>query len=118
SRNATIASRGCKRGVAVLPRDEAKGEFGVAGPVKHGSGRSHARLRLATLLAGVSLSAVAAHAQNATWSATPSTNDWNTSANWTPATVPTNTARFGPSTITSVAINTDTSINTMRFNAA
>ncbi len=90
----------------------------MAGPIKHGSGRSHARLRLATLLAGVSLSAVAAHAQNATWSATPSTNDWNTSANWTPATVPTNTARFGPSTITSVAINTDTSINTMRFNAA
>jgi hypothetical protein len=35
--------------------------------IKRGSGRSHARLRIAALLAGVSLSAVAAHAQDATW---------------------------------------------------
>jgi hypothetical protein len=76
------------------------------------------RLRIAALLASVSLTALSAHAQNATWSATPSSNDWNTGANWNSGMVPTNTARFGPSTTRSIAINTDTSINTMRFNAA
>ena len=52
--------------------------------LKRGSGRSHARLRIEVLLAGVSLSAMAAHAQDATWvlnatdaGPTPGTFDFN-----------------------------------------
>jgi hypothetical protein len=56
--------------------------------------RSRRGLRIAALLAGLSLSAVAAHAQDATWNLN-GTGDFNTSTNWTPATVPTGTAFFG-----------------------
>ena len=38
-----------------------------------------------------------AHAQDATWLATPGTGDFNTAANWDPATVPTGTAFFDTS---------------------
>ena len=58
--------------------------------------RSRRGLRIAALLAGLSLSAVAAHAQDATWNLN-GTGDFNTGANWTPATVPTGTAIFGVS---------------------
>src|SRR5262245_10569571 len=50
------------------------------------------------LLASVCFSAVAilvpntAHAQDATWDG--ATTDWNTPGNWTPPSVPTNTATF------------------------
>ena len=46
--------------------------------VKRKSGRSRARLRMAALLAGVLLSAVAARATDGTWLSAPATNDWNT----------------------------------------
>lgn len=89
----------------------------MAVPIKRGSGRSDARLRLAALLAGVSLSAVAAHAQDATWLPAPATSDWNTPANWSPATVPTGTAFFGASNTTSLTFAAAaTSIGTMQFN--
>lgn len=39
---------------------------------------------------------------NATWAAQPSSGDWNTAANWTPAVVPTGAATFGPSSQTQV----------------
>jgi hypothetical protein len=45
--------------------------------------RSRRGLRIAALLAGVSLSAVSAHAQDATWNLN-GTGDFNTSANWSP----------------------------------
>src|SRR4051812_12111915 len=65
--------------------------------------RSRRGLRIAALLAGLSLSAVAAHAQNATWNVN-GTGDFNTATNWTPATVPTGTAFFGPSNQTNVNV--------------
>src|SRR5262245_21479432 len=62
-----------------LPRDEERHlEWGR--PMKRRAGRSCARLHLAALLAGVSLSTVAAHAQNATWNLN-GTGDFNTAGN-------------------------------------
>jgi autotransporter-associated beta strand protein len=79
--------------------------------------RSRRGLRIAALLAGVSLSAVSAHAQDATWNLN-GTGDFNTSANWTPATVPTGTAIFGVSNQTNVTFSaTTTNINSWTFNA-
>jgi autotransporter-associated beta strand protein len=79
--------------------------------------RSRRGLRIAALLAGLSLSAVAAHAQDATWNLN-GTGDFNTSANWTPATVPTGTAIFGVSNQTNVTFSaTITNINSWTFNA-
>ena len=79
--------------------------------------RSRRGLRIAALLAGVSLSAVAAHAQDATWNLN-GTGDFNTSANWTPATVPTGTAFFGVSNQNNVTFSaTTTNINSWTFNA-
>jgi autotransporter-associated beta strand protein len=52
-------------------------------------------------------------AGSATWSSNPTTGDWNTAPNWTPATVPNGTsdiATFGPSNVTDV-INSDTIVN-------
>ena len=67
--------------------------------------RSHRRAWLpsSTLLASA-LFAVAAPAlaQDATWLLNPSSGDWDTAANWSPATVPTGTATFGASTTTSL----------------
>ena len=47
------------------------------------------------------LPATPSHAQDATWLANPGSGDFNTGANWTPATVPTGTAFFGTSSTTS-----------------
>ena len=73
------------------------------------------------LLVGAWLGTVAAHAQDATWSATPGSSDWNTAANWVPATgpatVPTGTATFGLSTTTTITFSNGTSIDTLQFNA-
>src|SRR5262245_46829494 len=60
---------------------------------------------LATTAAAALLAAMPAHAQNATWSTAPGSSDFNTAANWTPATVPTGTAFFGASTITGLTFN-------------
>jgi autotransporter-associated beta strand protein len=55
-------------------------------------------------------------AQNATW-AGPGP-DWNTGANWTGATVPTNTATFAGAAPTSITFSQPTSsIETLQFNA-
>src|SRR5207244_3278901 len=54
-----------------------------------------------------------AYAGSATWDQNPTSGDWNTAANWTPATVPNGTsyvATFGPSNVTDV-INRDVIIN-------
>ena len=52
-------------------------------------------------------------AGSATWSANPTSGDWNTAANWTPQTVPNSTsdiATFGVSNVTDV-FNTDVIVN-------
>ena len=63
------------------------------------------------------LGVTAGHAQSATWSTTPATGDWNTGTNWTPTTVPTDTASFGASTRTTLTFSSSTSINTIQLNA-
>jgi autotransporter-associated beta strand protein len=72
-----------------------------------GCGRFAARLGIILLAGfGVVVSVSAAHAQDATWNTTPGSADFNTAANWTPATVPTGTASFGTSSITSLTFST------------
>jgi autotransporter-associated beta strand protein len=64
------------------------------------------RAHLLTTTAAVALlAAMPARAQDATWSTAPGSSDFNTAANWTPATVPTGTAFFGASTITGLTFN-------------
>jgi autotransporter-associated beta strand protein len=60
-----------------------------------------------------------ARAQNATWSTAPGSSDFNTAANWTPATVPTGTAFFGASNTTALTFSqvvTPTSVGGFTFN--
>jgi fibronectin-binding autotransporter adhesin len=64
----------------------------------------------AFLAAGVS------HAQNATWLLTPGSNDWSTTSNWTPATVPSSTAIFGASNTTTITNSDFVTIGTLQFN--
>jgi hypothetical protein len=55
-------------------------------------------------------------AQNATWLASPPSNNWDTATNWNPAAVPTNTAMFDTSLTTSLIFSAGTtSINTIQF---
>ncbi len=56
-------------------------------------------------------------AQNATWSTAPGTSDYNTAANWTPATVPTGTAFFGATTTPGVTFSGDSAVDGWTFNA-
>jgi autotransporter-associated beta strand protein len=69
------------------------------------------------VLAGLVICGNAARAQNATWLVTPASNDFQTAANWSPATVPTGTAAFGASSTTSLIFSADTAIGTLQFNA-
>ncbi len=77
----------------------------------------------ATLLASSSLvaaSALPAVAQNATWNASPATNDINTGTNWSSGAVPTGVATFDQSSRTSLTIGgffNFVTINTLSFNA-
>jgi hypothetical protein len=59
-----------------------------------GGGAMRAHL-LTTTAAVALLAALPARAQDATWSTAPGSSNFNTAANWTPATVPTGTAFFG-----------------------
>ena len=69
---------------------------------------------LATTAAAALLAATSAHAQS-TW--TPVTGDFNTATNWTPATVPTGTAFFGPASVTSLSFSAPTTLGGFTFNA-
>ncbi len=70
----------------------------------------------AALLAGVSLGAGAAQAQDATWAGPGA--DWNTGTNWSTSTVPTNTATFAAASPTTVTFTPFiTNINQIQFNA-
>ncbi|MBV8745934.1 MAG: autotransporter-associated beta strand repeat-containing protein, partial [Xanthobacteraceae bacterium] len=72
-----------------------------------------------TLFGGVWLFAPAARAQDATWILNPGSTDFNTASNWTPATVPSGTASFGASNITSITFSSapGTFVDTLQFNA-
>ena len=84
---------------------------------RNGGGAMRAHL-LTTTAAVALLAAMPARAQDATWSTAPGSSNFNTAANWTPATVPTGTAFFGASNTTSIAFQpfTTTSIGTLQFN--
>jgi autotransporter-associated beta strand protein len=70
------------------------------------SRRLRAALLTSTALAlAWMLPATPSHAQDATWLANPGSGDFNTGANWTPATVPTGTAFFGTSSTTSLTFS-------------
>lgn len=88
---------------------------------------SDTRLRLtkstltAALLPALALlvSAPPSQAGSATWNLTPVTGDWNTAANWTPATVPHgpgDTATFASSDQTSLTVSNFTEVNGITFN--
>src|SRR6266540_2342909 len=54
---------------------------------------------LATTAAVALLAAMPADAQDATWLLNPATANYNSAANWTPATVPVGTASFGATNV-------------------
>jgi autotransporter-associated beta strand protein len=67
------------------------------------------------------LAPMVAHAGSATWDLNPTSGDWNTAANWTPATVPNgaaDTATFALSNTTGVSISADTEVNGITFTPA
>ena len=64
---------------------------------------------------------MAAHAGSATWNLNPTSGDWNTAANWRPATVPNgpaDTATFALSNRTDVSISAETEVNGIMFTRA
>jgi autotransporter-associated beta strand protein len=91
--------------------------FVTVGPITP-SKRALTRAALLTACSALAfmIPAAPARAQNATWNTAPGSNDYNTNANWTPATVPTGTAFFNLSTQTSLAISADTTVGGWTFN--
>jgi hypothetical protein len=71
---------------------------------------------LVALLAGLCLYSTELPAQDATWSTTPGSNDFNTASNWSPSAVPTGTAVFGPSTTTLLQITSPNTLGGFTFN--
>jgi autotransporter-associated beta strand protein len=60
------------------------------------------------------------HAGSATWKASPATGDWNTAANWKPATVPNgaaDTATFASSNVTNVSLSSGVEVSGIVFSA-
>jgi fibronectin-binding autotransporter adhesin len=77
----------------------------------------HTRCLWGLVLAGTCLSAVSAHAQDATWVGTSST-EWTAANNWSPNGVPSGTATFtNNNAATSIMISNSTSIGEMEFDA-
>jgi len=59
-----------------------------------------------------------AYAGSATWSTSPTSGDWNTTANWMPNTVPNgsgDTATFGSSNVTDVSFSSSVEVNSIVF---
>jgi autotransporter-associated beta strand protein len=69
------------------------------------------------LLAFAVLTAAALPAAAQTWNLNPGSGDFDTAANWTPATVPTGTAVFGVSNTASLSFSTSTNVGGWTFNA-
>ena len=60
------------------------------------------------------------YAGSATWNLNPTSGEWNTAANWTPATVPddpSDVATFGLSNQTSVVLNANVELDQIVFDA-
>lgn len=77
---------------------------------------SFALVAAAILICGTTTSI---HAASATWKTNPTTNDWNTAANWTPETVPdesADVATFDVSNTTTVSVMTEFSLGSIVFN--
>jgi autotransporter-associated beta strand protein len=82
-----------------------------------GGGAMRAHL-LTTTAAVALLAALPARAQDATWQLNPGTADYNTAANWTPATVPTGTAFFGATNVPNLTFSSAaTGVGGWMFNA-
>jgi autotransporter-associated beta strand protein len=78
------------------------------------------RAVLLGLLPFICLGLRAAEAGSATWNLNPTTGDWNTATNWTPATVPnsvTDIATFSASNTTSVLSSTNIDLASLIFAA-
>src|SRR5437660_9725826 len=61
------------------------------------------------------------YADSAQWNLNPTSGDWNTATNWTPATVPNGSAdaaTFALSNTTNVSISANTEVNAITFAAA
>jgi len=62
----------------------------------------------------------AVYVGSATWNLNPTSGEWNTAANWTPATVPdgpSDVATFGLSNQTSVVLNANVELGQIVFDA-
>lgn len=81
----------------------------------------HLRLVAPILLASCLLSGVqTARAGSATWKPSPANNDWNTTGNWTPETVPNGSsdiASFGTSNTTNISLSDFTQLSGITFNS-
>ena len=89
--------------------------------VRNSVARQWLKCRNAALLATTALVAVTAFATGAasaqeTWLLTPASDDFNTAANWNPATVPTGTAFFDTSNTTALRFSADTTVGGWTFN--
>jgi hypothetical protein len=72
------------------------------------------------VIAFLALIAKDAMAGSATWGLKPTSNDWNTAANWTPETVPdgpTDIATFDVSNVTDVTVSDYVLLDSMVFNS-
>ncbi len=77
------------------------------------------RSSLAVLLfAGLAGGSRATFAQDATWLSNPGSNDFNTGANWSSATVPTGIATFSATTTSGVSLNGTNSLGGITFGAS
>jgi hypothetical protein len=74
-------------------------------------------LFLGIVAATTLLAVMPARGQDATWLLTPGSVDYNTAANWTPATVPTGTASFGTTTVPNLTFSSSTVVGGWTFNA-
>jgi autotransporter-associated beta strand protein len=76
---------------------------------------------LAALLLAITFAApTPASAGSATWNLNPTSNDWNTAANWTPATVPNgpgDTATFDVSNTTGVSLSANIEVNGLIYSS-
>lgn len=116
---------------AIFLRVDRAGAFSIVnfrGAERHRVARRHFRnslpmLRQHQLYASTAIAVVlaayaaphAASAQDATWAG--ATADFNTAANWTPATVPTGTAFFGASGPAALSFSANTNFGGWTFNA-
>jgi len=92
-------------------------------PFSSSTGRMKSQRSLLSILLVTVLSFLvtqAVFAGSATWNLNPTSGDWNTALNWTPATVPNgpaDTATFDLSSITDVTVSTSTTVDGIVFNS-